>query len=239
MSRRRGSPTSRSASPPSRRRSTSGPGRGRRVWDRVAGASAELGVLFTGLALVLGSIWGRPVWGVWWAWDARLVTHRRPLLPLPRLSRAPWRFRRPARRAKRIRDRRADRVRRRADRALLGRRGGGRLHQKATVFNPELNPQIHGVMASDALDRDAGVHAALRVPARPSVPARRARGGPGRASRSTGRSRNEPVPGRSLHDRRRVRHRRLRRDRGRARTYWVWLTRRSRRAEDDHGSRER
>ena len=44
------------------------------VWDRVAGASAELGVIFTGLTLVLGSLWGRPVWGVWWAWDARLVT---------------------------------------------------------------------------------------------------------------------------------------------------------------------
>src|SRR6476469_7146363 len=44
------------------------------VWDRVAGASAELGVLFTGLCLVLGSLWGKPVWGIWWAWDARLVT---------------------------------------------------------------------------------------------------------------------------------------------------------------------
>jgi heme exporter protein C len=44
------------------------------VWDRVAGASAEIGVIFTALTLVLGSLWGRPVWGVWWAWDARLVT---------------------------------------------------------------------------------------------------------------------------------------------------------------------
>lgn len=44
------------------------------VWDHLAGASAELGVLFTGLTLVLGSLWGRPVWGVWWAWDARLVS---------------------------------------------------------------------------------------------------------------------------------------------------------------------
>ena len=31
------------------------------VWDRVAGASAELGVIFTGLTLLLGSLWGRPV----------------------------------------------------------------------------------------------------------------------------------------------------------------------------------
>jgi heme exporter protein C len=43
-------------------------------WDRLAAASAELGVVFTGLALALGSIWGKPVWGVWWTWDARLVT---------------------------------------------------------------------------------------------------------------------------------------------------------------------
>ena len=42
-------------------------------WDHIAGASAEVGVLFTGLALVTGSIWGKPVWGVWWTWDARLV----------------------------------------------------------------------------------------------------------------------------------------------------------------------
>ncbi len=42
-------------------------------WDHLAGASAEVGVVFTGLALVTGSIWGRPVWGVWWTWDARLV----------------------------------------------------------------------------------------------------------------------------------------------------------------------
>jgi heme exporter protein C len=42
-------------------------------WDRLAGSSAELGVVFTGLALATGSIWGKPVWGVWWTWDARLV----------------------------------------------------------------------------------------------------------------------------------------------------------------------
>lgn len=42
-------------------------------WDHLAGASAEVGVVFTGLALVTGSIWGKPVWGVWWTWDARLV----------------------------------------------------------------------------------------------------------------------------------------------------------------------
>ena len=44
------------------------------AWDRLAGASAEVGVVFTALTLVTGSIWGRPTWGVWWTWDARLTT---------------------------------------------------------------------------------------------------------------------------------------------------------------------
>jgi heme exporter protein C len=43
-------------------------------WDRFAGAAAELGVLFTGLALVTGMLWGRITWGVFWTWDARLTT---------------------------------------------------------------------------------------------------------------------------------------------------------------------
>ncbi len=43
-------------------------------WDRLAAAAAEVGVFFTGLAIALGAIWGKPVWGVWWTWDARLVT---------------------------------------------------------------------------------------------------------------------------------------------------------------------
>ncbi len=43
-------------------------------WDRVAGASAEIGVVFCALTLISGSIWGRPTWGVWWTWDARLTS---------------------------------------------------------------------------------------------------------------------------------------------------------------------
>ena len=42
--------------------------------DRVAAASAEIGVFFTGLALALGMIWAKPTWGVWWTWDARLTS---------------------------------------------------------------------------------------------------------------------------------------------------------------------
>jgi heme exporter protein C len=43
-------------------------------WDRVAAAAAELGVLFTGITIASGSIWGKPTWGTWWTWDARLTS---------------------------------------------------------------------------------------------------------------------------------------------------------------------
>ena len=43
-------------------------------WDRLAAASAEIGVVFCALTLITGSIWGRPTWGVWWTWDARLTS---------------------------------------------------------------------------------------------------------------------------------------------------------------------
>ena len=42
--------------------------------DAIAHSSAEIGVLFTALAIAAGSIWGRPTWGTWWTWDARLTT---------------------------------------------------------------------------------------------------------------------------------------------------------------------
>ena len=116
------------------------------VWDRVAGASAELGVLFTGLTLLLGSLWGRPVWGVWWAWDARLVTTAvlfflyLGYLALRRVPGTP-----------------EARARRSAIAALIAFADvpivhfsvtwWRTLHQKATVFDPELKAHIHGVMA--------------------------------------------------------------------------------------------
>ncbi|MBI4328425.1 MAG: cytochrome c biogenesis protein CcsA [Chloroflexi bacterium] len=43
------------------------------VWDIVARSSAEVGVVFTTLALITGSLWGMPTWGAPWAWDARLT----------------------------------------------------------------------------------------------------------------------------------------------------------------------
>jgi heme exporter protein C len=42
--------------------------------DLLAASAAEVGTVFTALTLILGSIWGRPTWGVWWTWDARLTS---------------------------------------------------------------------------------------------------------------------------------------------------------------------
>ena len=42
--------------------------------DLAAASAAEVGTVFTALAIVQGSIWGRPTWGVWWTWDPRLTT---------------------------------------------------------------------------------------------------------------------------------------------------------------------
>ncbi len=44
------------------------------AWDRFSLSAAEIGVVLTGLVLCLGSLWGRPTWGVWWTWDPRLTT---------------------------------------------------------------------------------------------------------------------------------------------------------------------
>jgi heme exporter protein C len=42
--------------------------------DRFAEASAEVGLAFTVVVLTTGPIWGKPIWGAWWVWDARLTT---------------------------------------------------------------------------------------------------------------------------------------------------------------------
>ena len=47
--------------------------KGERRDDNLAHSAAEIGVLFTALTIVEGSIWGKPTWGVWWTWDARLT----------------------------------------------------------------------------------------------------------------------------------------------------------------------
>lgn len=42
--------------------------------DLVAKSTAPIGTSFTVLALVTGSLWGKPMWGTWWVWDARLTS---------------------------------------------------------------------------------------------------------------------------------------------------------------------
>lgn len=47
---------------------------GERKYDTLALASAEVGVVFTTLGLITGPLWAKPVWGIFWTWDARLTT---------------------------------------------------------------------------------------------------------------------------------------------------------------------
>ncbi len=119
-------------------------------WDRLAVSSAEVGLVFTGLTIALGSLWGRPVWGVWWTWDARLVTTA--LLFFLYLGYLVLRQATPDR------DMRA---RRSAIVALvaivdvpvvhLSVVWWRTLHQQATVLTPELDPRIEGSMAGALL----------------------------------------------------------------------------------------
>jgi len=115
-------------------------------WDRLAAASVEVGVVFNALTLVTGSIWGRPTWGVWWTWDARLTSTALLLvlfLGYMALRRVPAE---PGVRAKRC-----------AVAALVAFVDvpivhfsvvwWQTLHQGATVLNSDLQPTIHGSMA--------------------------------------------------------------------------------------------
>lgn len=45
-----------------------------RKWDNLALSSVEIGIVFTFINIVTGSIWARPIWNTWWTWDPRLVT---------------------------------------------------------------------------------------------------------------------------------------------------------------------
>ena len=115
-------------------------------WDRLAAASVEVGVVFNVCTLISGSIWGKPTWGVWWAWDARLTSTAVLLvlfLGYLALRRVPAE---PEVRAKRS-----------AFVALFAAVDipivhfsvlwWRTLHQGATVLNPDLSPTIHGSMA--------------------------------------------------------------------------------------------
>jgi heme exporter protein C len=117
-----------------------------RFWDRLAVSAVEVGAVFTALTLITGSIWGRPTWGVWWAWDARLTSTALLLvLLLGYLA---------VRRVPADPDARA---RRSAVVALVAVvdvpivhfsvNWWRTLHQDATVLNANLSPTIHGSMA--------------------------------------------------------------------------------------------
>jgi heme exporter protein C len=117
-----------------------------RTWDLLAGASAEVGVVFTGLMLVTGSLWGRPIWGTWWEWDARLTTSAVLFfLYLGYLA------------VRRIGGDALARGKRSAIVALIAFvdvpvvhfsvNWWQTLHQKATVFNPDLDVQMDTPMA--------------------------------------------------------------------------------------------
>ena len=115
-------------------------------WDRLAAASVEVGVVFNVCTLVSGSIWGKPTWGVWWVWDARLTLTAVLLImflgymALRRVPAEP-----------------EVRARRSAFVALFAAvdvplvhfavHWWNTLHQGATVLNANLSPQIHGSMA--------------------------------------------------------------------------------------------
>jgi heme exporter protein C len=117
-----------------------------RFWDRLAASAVEIGTVFTALTLLTGSIWGRPTWGLWWTWDARLTSTALLLVLLlgyMAVRRVP-----------------ADpdsRARRSAVVALVAAVDvpivhfsvdwWHTLHQDATVLNANLSPTIHGSMA--------------------------------------------------------------------------------------------
>ena len=48
--------------------------KGSRHWDIRAASAAEVGAVFCSLVLITGPIWAKPVWGIWWTWDARLTS---------------------------------------------------------------------------------------------------------------------------------------------------------------------
>ena len=53
-----------------------------RWWEILAYASAEVAALFTAFTLITGMLWGRPTWGVFWIWDARLTSEAMLMLLL-------------------------------------------------------------------------------------------------------------------------------------------------------------
>ena len=186
-------PVCSTSTPRSPRWRCTGPGRRRRRQPALPVAAYPLvllgpprrvrrrgGAVFSALTLVTGSLWGRPVWGVWWTWDARLTStalllllelgymalRRVPADPIPGPA-----FRRG----------RPPRGHRRAHRALLRRlvehAAPGRVDPRSRLPAPRARQH-----ALDLASRVRRLHAGLRVAPRGAVPDRgapRHRGRPG------------------------------------------------------------
>jgi len=116
------------------------------VVDRIAEAAVEVSVVFIALTLLTGSLWGRPAWGVWWVWDARLTsTAVLGVLAVGYLA------------LRRANDDPQVRARRSAVLAILSAVNvpivhfsvlwWKTLHQGATVFTDNRHLKIHGLMA--------------------------------------------------------------------------------------------
>lgn len=45
-----------------------------RIWDTIAVGSVEIGLVFTSMTIISGSVWGRPAWNTWWIWSPRLTS---------------------------------------------------------------------------------------------------------------------------------------------------------------------
>jgi heme exporter protein C len=115
------------------------------VMDRVAHCAVEVSLVFIILTLITGSLWGRPTWGVWWAWDARLTsTAILGVFAVGYLA------------IRRANDDVEQRARRSAVVAILAAinvpiihfsvQWWKTLHQGASVFTPGGNFKVHGIM---------------------------------------------------------------------------------------------
>ncbi|GAB1692881.1 cytochrome c biogenesis protein CcsA [Krasilnikovia sp. M28-CT-15] len=119
-------------------------------WDRAAQAAAEIGLAATVLSFAAGAVWGRLTWGVWWAWDPRIVSTAAMFLIY----------------AAQLTLRRADADRRGAARRAAWLGVGGftivpvvhfsvvwwrSLHQQATILAPQGSPPISGLMLTALL----------------------------------------------------------------------------------------
>jgi heme exporter protein C len=124
--------------------------RGDERWDRAGRAAAEIGLAATVLTFAAGTVWGRLTWGVWWAWDPRIVSTIAMFLIYA--AQATLRFS----------DADPHRGARRA--ARLGVGGflivpvvhfsvvwWRSLHQQATLLAPDVKPPIDGLMLTALL----------------------------------------------------------------------------------------